>query len=209
MQHVLGARIGDTELATSAAISEAEAEADADSDDALMARLAMRDGVAFRLLIERHVAVLHRIAYRMIGDATEAEDIAQEALLRLWRDARQWQAGRSGAGAWLNRVVTNLCLDRLRRRRFTSDEAIPERADEHALAPDTIDAERLRHATVAAIGGLPDRQRAAIVLTYYEDLSNQKAAEALDMKIKAFESLLLRARGALRTALDKVGEART
>ena len=205
MQHVLGARIGDTELATSAATFKA----DADSDDALMARLAMRDAVAFRLLIDRHVAVLHRIAYRMIGDATEAEDIAQEALLRLWRDADQWQAGRSGAGAWLNRVVTNLCLDRLRRRRFASDEVIPERGDECALAPDTIDAERLRHATVAAIGGLPDRQRAAIVLTYYEDLSNQKAAEALDMNIKAFESLLLRARGALRTALDKVGEART
>lgn len=180
---------------------------DADSDDALMARVHARDAAAFRVLVDRHVRQLHRIAYRMIGDAVEAEDLAQEALLRLWRDAAKWQAGHAGAGAWLNRVVVNLCLDRLRRRRFASDEAVPERADETPLAPDDIDAVRLRAATVAAIAALPDRQRAAIVLTYYEEVSNQVAAETMDMNIKAFESLLLRARTALRAALTPMREA--
>lgn len=180
---------------------------DADSDDALMARVCARDSVAFRILVDRHVRPLHRIAYRMIGDATEAEDLAQEALLRLWRDAARWQAGSAGTGAWLNRVVVNLCLDRLRRRRFSSDEAVPERADETPLAPEEMDAARMRAATVAAIGALPDRQRAAIVLTYYEEVSNQVAAETMDMNIKAFESLLLRARSALRAALTPMREA--
>lgn len=180
---------------------------DADSDDALMARICARDAVAFRILVDRHVRSLHRIAYRMIGDAAEAEDLAQEALLRLWRDAARWQTGHAGTGAWLNRVVVNLCLDRLRRRRFASDDAVPERVDEAPLAPDEMDAARLRAATVAAIAALSDRQRAAIVLTYYEEVSNQVAAETMDMNIKAFESLLLRARATLRVALAPMGEA--
>ena len=181
--------------------------ADDNSDDALMARVRARDAAAFRVLVDRHVAGLHRVAYRMIGDATEAEDLAQEALLRLWRDAERWQAGGSGVGAWLHRVTVNQCLDRLRRRRFSSDAEVPEREDESPRAPEMIDAERKRAATVVAIAALPDRQRAAIVLTYYEEISNQQAAETMDMNIKAFESLLLRARTALRSALIGVREA--
>lgn len=180
---------------------------DAGSDDALMARVRARDAAAFRQLVDAHVRSLHRIAYRMIGDTSEAEDLAQEALLRLWRDAGKWQAGHGGVGAWLKRVVVNLCLDRLRRRRFSSDDAVPERLDETPLAPDEMDAARLRAATIAAIAALPDRQRAAIVLTYYEEVSNQVAAETMDMNIKAFESLLLRARTSLRAALTPIKEA--
>ena len=181
-------------------------EADADSDDALMARVCARDAAAFRVLVDRNVRVLHRIAYRMISDAAEAEDLAQEALLRLWRDAAKWLAGGPGTGAWLKRVVVNLCLDRLRRRRFSSDEAVPERVDDTPLPPEEMDSTRLRAATVAAIAALPDRQRAAIVLTYYEEVSNQVASETMDMNIKAFESLLLRARSALRAALTPMKE---
>jgi len=84
---------------------------------------------------------------------------------------------------------------------------MPERVDDTPLPPQEMDAARLRAATVAAIAALPDRQRAAIVLTYYEEVSNQVAAEMMDMNIKAFESLLLRARSALRTALTPMKEA--
>ncbi len=181
--------------------SAALAEADVDGDDALMQRVGTGDAVAFRVLVDAHASTLHRIAYRMLGDAVEAEDVAQEALLRLWQNAERWQCGGSGAAAWLTRVAVNLCLDRLRRRKFASDEAVPERADESPLAPDLMDAEAQRARVVAAIAALPDRQRAAIVLTYYEDLPNAGAAEMLDMNLKAFESLLLRARGALAKAL--------
>jgi RNA polymerase sigma factor (sigma-70 family) len=182
-------------VASRPAISEGE------SDDVLMARVALRDGAAFRALIDAHAARPHRIAYRMLGDATEAEDIAQEAMLRLWNSANKWQAGGAGVGAWLARVATNLCLDRLRRRKFVSDEVVPERADDAALADEIIDEARLRARTVTAVQALPDRQRAAIILTYYEGYSNIMGAQALAMNIKAFESLLLRARRALRAAL--------
>lgn len=112
---------------------------------------------------------------------------------------------RPGGGAWTTRVASNLCLDRLRRRRFASEDEAPERIDEAPLADAAMDAERLRALTIAAVHALPDRQRAAIVLTYYEECSNLAAAQALDMNIKAFESLLLRARTALRASLSKQG----
>ena len=174
---------------------------DDESDDALMVRVALRDGAAFGTLIDAYAARPHRIACRMLGDPAEAEDIAQETMLRLWNGAEKWQAGGPGVSAWLARVATNLCLDRLRRRKFASDEAVPERADERAGADEMIDETAQRARTIAAVQALPDRQRAAIILTYYEDHSNIMAAQILDMNIKGFESLLLRARRALRGRL--------
>lgn len=176
-----------------------------EGDDALMERVARRDSVAFAALVRDHAARPHRIAYRMLGDASEAEDVAQEALLRLWDNAPKWQPGGAGVAAWLGRVATNLCLDRLRRRKFASDDAVPERADDRPLADELIDEEMLRARTASAVHALPDRQRAAIILTYYEDYPNMAAAAVLDMNIKAFESLLLRARTALRHALGGDG----
>ena len=174
---------------------------EAESDDALMRRVAARDGEAFRVLVERHADRAYRIAWRMLGDGAEAEDVAQEAVLRLWRDAAGWRGGGPGVGAWLVRVATNLCLDRLRRRARMSGEAVPERADEAPLADALIEGDETRAGVIRALDSLPERQRAAIVLTYYEELPNAEAATMLEMNIKAFESLLLRARRALRSML--------
>lgn len=170
-------------------------------DDTLMTRVAARDAGAFRALAERYGPLPYRVAWRMIGDAAEAEDLAQEALLRLWDKAPQWRAGSSGVAAWLTRVAMNLALDRLRRRRFASGEPVPERADESPLADAGIEAAQAAAAVRAQIAALPERQRAAIVLTYYEDVPNRTAAEMLEMNLKAFESLLFRARAALRDGL--------
>jgi RNA polymerase sigma factor (sigma-70 family) len=176
-----------------------------DSDDALMARVAARDAAALRLLADRHAALPWRIAYRMLADRAEAEDVAQEALLRLWQAGEKWLPGGPGVAAWLHRVATNLCLDRLRRRRFASDEEVPERADESPLADAEIEGDEVRAVVVGCIQALPDRQRAAIVLTYYEESANQSAAATLAMQIKAFESLLFRARAALRGCIESKG----
>ena len=171
-------------------------------DDTLMARVAARDAAAFRALADRHGALPYRIAYRMTGDAAEAEDVAQEAFLRLWDKAPRWRPGGAGVAAWLTRVAMNLSLDRLRRRRFASAEPVPERADEAVGADEAIGQAQTDAAVRACIAALPDRQRAAIVLTYYEELANRTAAESLDMNLKAFESLLLRARAALRDSFE-------
>ena len=179
----------------------------AESDDTSMARIASRDAAAFRAVVEAHGSRAHRIGYRMLADAAEAEDIAQETMLRLWDHAGRWRPGGPGIAAWVTRVASNLCLDRIRRRRFTSDAAIPERIDESPLADAAIEADQARARTIAAVQALPDPQRAAIVLTYYEELSNISASAALKMNLKAFESLLLRARATLKRTLLDAGEA--
>lgn len=185
-------------------------------DAALAARLAARDAQALREVIAQHAGALNRIAYRMVGDAHEAEDIVQEACLRLWdhapRLAQRHPAGTSAGAAlrlsgWLKRVVTNLAIDRLRAGRRISGEEVPERADEAPLADASIETKQRDGATRALVLALPERQRAAIVLIYYEELPNAEAAEAMDMNIKAFESLLHRARASLRQAFAAQGQA--
>lgn len=186
-------------------------------DDATWAaRLAARDAAALREMIARHGAALHRVAYRMTGDAHEAEDIVQEALLRLWDQAPalaarhpvgSQAAARLRLGGWLQRVATNLAIDRLRRARRLSGGEVPEEEDDAPLADAVIEAGERDNLARALVLALPERQRAAIVLTYYEELPNAEAAEALDMNIKAFESLLHRARTALRQALAAQGDA--
>lgn len=181
-----------------------------EQDDArLIAAVACRDASAFRILVERHAPTLHRLAWRLLADAPEAEDVVQETLLRLWDQAAVWKPVGGGVSAWLRRIATNLCLDRLRRRARMSDEEAPERADDAAPADACIDAQRLGDVARHALQGLPDRQRAAVVLTYYEELSNAAAAELMAMKVKAFESLLVRARTALRSAVSAAGVSAT
>ena len=199
------------------ASGEPSPAAPAADDAALVARLAARDAVALREAIARYAGPLHRVAFRMTGDAHEAEDIVQEACLRLWdhapRLAARHPAGTPAGGVlrlsgWLARVVTNLAIDRLRQSRRVSGEEVPERADEAPLADAMIEADQRDGTARALVLALPERQRAAIVLTYYEELPNAEAAAAMDMNIKAFESLLHRARAGLRQAFAAQGDAR-
>jgi RNA polymerase sigma factor (sigma-70 family) len=176
-----------------------------ESDDALMAQVAARDSDALRLLADRHASVAWRIAYRMLADPVEAEDVAQDAILKLWQYADRWQAGGPGVAAWLTRVATNACLDRMRRRRFVSQDAVPERADDAPPVDAVMEADEVRAAVAACIEALPDRQRASIILTYYEEQPNKSAAEILALQIKAFESLLHRARATLRDCVEGKG----
>ena len=181
-----------------------------DDNGALAARLAARDPAALREVIARHAGTLHRVAYRMTGDAHEAEDIVQEAVLRLWDQAPSLAARHPASGlrlgGWLQRVVTNLAIDRLRRTRRLTDGEVPDAEDEAPLADALIEAGERDAGARALIAALPERQRAAIVLTYYEELPNAEAAAVLEMNIKAFESLLHRARAALRQAFAAQGD---
>lgn len=176
-----------------------------ESDDELVTRIAARDHDAMRLAADRHAVMVWRVAYRMLGDAAEAEDVAQESLLRLWNHADRWREGGPGIAAWLKKVTVNQCLDRLRRKRFTSDEEVPEREDESPLADRQIEASEAGQAVKDCIEALPDRQRAAVILTYYEEQPNNHAAETLEMQLKAFESLLFRARASLKGCVERKG----
>ena len=184
--------------------------APAELDDALVGEVACGGANAFAVLVDRHSPALFRVAWRMLGSTAEAEDAVQETFTKLWSQASGWKAGGLGAGPWLHRVCVNHCLDRLRRRRHVTDCEPPERADPAAIADAGLVAEETRALARQAIMRLPERQRAAIILTYYEELPNAAVADILDLNVKALESLLVRARQALRAMLaDADVEVRT
>lgn len=171
-----------------------------DPDADLLARVARGDEAAARLLVAGKLSRVLGLASRMLRDAAEAEDVAQEAFVRLWRIAPRWEP-RAKVDTWLHTVALNLCRDRLRRRREVATDAPPERADP-SPTPEAALAEADQGARVtAAIAALPERQRDAIVLVHYQDLSGADAAAALGVSVEALESLLARGRRALRARL--------
>ena len=172
-----------------------------DPDQDLIARVAKGDPAAVRAMVARKLPRLLGVATRMLGDRGEAEDVAQEAFLRLWRQAGRWRPGAALFDTWLHRVTLNLCYDRLRRRREITSDAVPEQADPAATADQAMIDQARDARLAAAIQSLPERQRAALVLQYYEGLSNIEAAAAMEIGVDALESLLSRARRTLRDRL--------
>lgn len=172
-----------------------------DPDAALVRAVAEGDANAARELMDRHLARILRVGRRMLGDAAEAEDVAQEVFLRVWRNAAKWKPGRAKFETWMHRVAINLCLDRLRRRREVFMDAPPDRAD-HGDGPDGVLLQAQTSTAIeAALARLPERQRAAIVLCHYQELTNIEAAAAMSISVEAVESLLSRGRRKLREEL--------
>ena len=170
-------------------------------DDLLMRRYAAGDAGAAAALIAAHAPRVLSLARRMLGEAAEAEDVAQEAMLRLWRAAPDWRAGEAGVGAWLRRVASNLCLDRLRRRRESLAAEPPDRPDERPAALDRLAQDERAAALRAALAELPERQRLAIVLRHFEERPNPEIAAILETSVEAVESLLARGRRELAARL--------
>jgi len=170
-------------------------------DGQLLARMAKRDAEAFRALINRHLALVVAIARRMLGDPAEADDVAQDTFLRLWNAGGGIEVGQGGLKPWLRRVVSNLCIDRIRaRRNIQLVDEVPERA-EAAKQLEGIETRELSMRVQSALQTLPDRQRQALVLFHFEGLSLNEVAAALTVSAEAVESLLARARRSLKASL--------
>lgn len=171
-------------------------------DAALLARYARGDAGAARLLAERHGPVLLAYARRLLGgDTAEAEDVVQEAMLRLWRIAPDWQPGRARAGTWLYRVVSNLCIDRLRRRPQAPLDSVAEPADTGPGAEARLMQASRSAALDRALAALPARQRQAVILRHFEGLSNPEIGNVMEIGVEAVESLLARGKRGLVAAL--------
>lgn len=167
-----------------------------------MLRIGAGDARAAETLVRRRLPRLVSLARRILGDAAEAEDVAQEVFLRVWRQAPKWRDGEALFTTWMHRVALNLCTDRLRRRRETPAEAAAlDRADEAGSPAAGLVARDREKAVAAAVAALPERQRMAIALCHYQEMSNIEAAAALEVSVEALESLLSRARRSLRASL--------
>lgn len=172
-----------------------------DEDDLLLERIGEGDQGAFRTLVERHLDRAYALALRILRNASDAEDVAQDVLLKIWSTRGSWQSGRARFSTWLYRVVTNRCLDLHRRPRTKPMEDAPESADASPTAVDTIHRSEVSGLLDMAMTRLPEQQRIALILSYTDDLRNAEIAEIMDTTVMAVESLLKRGRQQLRSIL--------
>lgn len=189
-------------VANPAAQAPGSAAAARARDARLVARIAERDAAALAEALNDGFTRVFAVARRMIGNDAEAEDIAQEVFLRLWRKPPDLAQGKASLATWLYRVTANLSIDGLRRKRpqpledaleIPAGDPPPDEAAAEAQVSQSVD---------RALAALPDRQCLALTLTYYQGLSNIEAAEVMEISVDALESLLARARRGVRRELE-------
>lgn len=178
-----------------------------DPDEALVAGVGRGDPASVRAFLDAKLPRMTSLAFRMLGDAAEAEDVAQEVFVRVWKQAAQWRPGPAKFDTWMHRVALNLCYDRLRKRREIGMDVLPERVDEGPLPDAGLLAADTAGRVNAALFALPERQREALVLVHYQELGAQAAAGLMEISVEALESLLSRGRRTLRERLKDMKSA--
>ena len=168
----------------------------------LLRRFAAGDRHAATELAQVFLPMCLRYARRMLGDPVEAEDVAQEAMIRLWRVAPEWRSGEAKVSTWLYRVTANLCVDRMRRKPAQTFDEISEPEDPSQTVLDRLQDQTRMDALQIALLSLPDRQRQAVVLRHIEGLSNPEIASIMDISARAVESLTARGKSALEDYFD-------
>ena len=171
------------------------------TDAGLLEAAAGRNHAAFGEIVSRYHQPVYRLVWRMTGGAADAEDIAQEAFVKLWQNPAQVREAGALKG-WLMRVASNAVIDRSRRPRHGDLDAVPEVHDPQARPDAPLDRSEAAKLIDGRIAALPDRQRLALSLVYFEGLSNIDAAQVMDVSIEAIESLLARARRSLKESLS-------
>jgi RNA polymerase sigma-70 factor (ECF subfamily) len=172
------------------------------SDRELLALVREGNHQAFAELVQRHTGRFYRLAYRYVQNRETAEDVVQDAFLKLWENPAIWRPERSSKfTTWFYRIVVNLCLDWQKKKRpMPLDEAIPV-ADDAETIDESMTRLQAQKLLEKEIAGLPERQRTALNLCFDEELSNQEAAEAMGLNLKALQSLIMRAKTTLRERL--------
>lgn len=179
-----------------------------DGDARLMEYITQGERWAFKLLVQRHNDRFYRVAYRFTGNREAAEDVVQEAFLKLWERPMAWEIERNVKfTTWFYRVVVNLCLDLAKKKKpllMENNGWIEDVSDSQEQSALQRERERLVEKEIAA---LPQRQRVAINLCFYEELSNQEAADIMGLNLKAFQSLVMRGKMTLQNKLrGKLGD---
>ena len=170
-------------------------------------RAASGDRAAQAALVNRNMPIVFRVAYRMLQDRAEAEDVTQETFLRAWKAIPDWQP-KAKFSTWACTVALNLCRDRLRKKKPVLMDELPDRVDPELQPDESLESQQALQRIDEKIAALPERQREALTLCALEGMTNIEAAASMDVSVRALESLLARARRSLRAGLsaDQAGE---
>jgi RNA polymerase sigma-70 factor (ECF subfamily) len=178
-----------------------------DSDETLMLRAGTGDREACEQLVARHLGRVVTFAHRTLGNRSDAEEAAQDVFLRVWSAAPRWKLGSARFSTWLHRVAMNVCLDRIEKKREALPGELPEVADDRPEPLLALAASEVERHVGAALARLPEKQRVAVTLCHYQGLRNSEAAEVMGVSVDALESLLARARRAIRAQLRPIASA--
>ena len=171
------------------------------SDNALLVAYANGTQEAARVLTERLTAKVFAQAYHMLRNRADAEDVTQEAFVRLWRIAPEWKQDQAQVTTWLYRVVANLCTDRLRKMRMAALDEAREPADPNPSAGRRLQEQTRVDALYRALDDLPDRQRQAVSMRHLDGLANPEIASEMQLSVEAVESLIARGKQKLKALL--------
>jgi RNA polymerase sigma factor (sigma-70 family) len=171
-------------------------------DETLLERFGTGDRSAAAVLTSRLAPMIRATAIRQLGNASEADDIVQEVMLKLWKIAPVWRKGEAKITTWLYRVAVNMCTDRLRRKRTVNIDAIAEPEDGQPAVAEKLMQKSRQSALYQALEILPDRQREAVILRHIETLTNPQIADIMELSVEAVESLTSRGKRALAAALS-------
>jgi RNA polymerase sigma-70 factor, ECF subfamily len=171
------------------------------TDAGLLEAAAGGSHAAFSEIVSRHFQPVYRLVWRMTGGAADSEDLAQDAFVKLWKNPAQLREGAALRG-WLMRVASNAVIDASRKPRNSALDGLPEPADPQARTDAGLDRAEAARLIDARIAALPERQRLALSLVYFEGLSNIEAAAVMEASVEAVESLLSRARRSLKESLS-------
>jgi RNA polymerase sigma-70 factor, ECF subfamily len=168
-------------------------------DESLISQIQEGSHVAFATLVNRHSNRFYRIAYRLVSSKDDAEDIVQDAFLKLWNRPNLWDPSKGTKfTTWFYRVVINLCLDHRKKKKLVNLSEGIEFADEKPGADVLLDVHQKQALLERLICELPERQQLAINLCFYEGLSNNDAAQIIGVRVKALQSLIMRAKTTLK-----------
>lgn len=167
----------------------------------LINRASTGDRMAAQSLIQTLSPPLYRMAYRVLGDSSEAEDMVQECFMRLWPKLKSWRSD-ARLSTWLHRVMLNQCIDHKRKFRPTPSEILEETLGHGDTVHDVLEKKQAWQAVSKALAQLPARQATALSLCVIEGHSQQEAASLMNVGERALESLLARGRRSLKTLLS-------
>ncbi|WP_034388584.1 sigma-70 family RNA polymerase sigma factor [Hellea balneolensis] len=172
-----------------------------DPDADLIFGLKSGDEKALSGLMDRHMVSIHKMAYYMLGDQMAAEDVTQTVFLKTWENAGNWDAGRAKLLTWMRRVTRNACLDILKKKKPIYTDSVPELEDTSNSPFESLSESQQSERVEAALSKLTENQRMALTLSYYQSVPQREGAQIMDISESAYESLLVRARKALKVIL--------